>query len=376
MQVSQYIFQPDQGWKRSRGEAIDADLLLAFGSGKDCNGKILTDWWHEHFPNAELMGCSTAGEICDASVTSNTIVVTAIKFDTTTFKLCSVEFNEGDNSYEVGRKLATKLSHENPKLCFVLSDGLHVNGTQLVDGLNSDLPESTVITGGLAGDGKRFQETLVCANDQYSEYKVAALGLYGDNIDIQYGSLGGWDSFGPDRLITKSNKNQLLELDGRSALELYKEYLGDYAKDLPSSGLRFPLQVTTTSGKKFVRTLLAIDNESGAMTFAGDLPEGAYARLMRANYDRLVDGAQGAAELATAELTDTPDLAILISCVGRRIVLDQRIEEELEAAKEVLGAGTTIGGFYSYGEICPSADEVGCTLHNQTMTITTLRELS
>jgi len=109
------------------------------------------------------------------------------------------------------------------------------------------------------------------------------------------------------------------------------------------------------------------------MTFAGDIPEGAYAKLMRANFDRLIDGAYGAAE-KTLKPDSTPQLAILVSCVGRRLVLGQRIEEEVEAVEEVLGSKTTLAGFYSYGEICPLQDEVDCTLHNQTMTITTFNE--
>jgi len=51
--------------------------------------------------------------------------------------------------------------------------------------------------------------------------------------------MGGWDPFGPERLITKSKENILYELDGQSALELYKKYLGEHAKVFPQQDFCF-----------------------------------------------------------------------------------------------------------------------------------------
>jgi len=372
MKSHQFTFSPNKGWSHFGDTSFKPDLLLAFGSGKECNGEILVKWWQENFPLAKLLGCSTAGEIEGTTVLSGTIVVTAIKFEKTKLELCSLDFDSSEDSEDVGQKLASLLPHEGLKHCFVLSDGLNINGTRLVNGLSKALPEGILITGGLAGDGKRFELTQICTNESYGPNKVAVLGFYGDNIDIRSASFGGWDVFGPERLITHAENNVLYELDGQSALALYKDYLGEHAKELPSSGLLFPLKVTTNEGKEFVRTLLAIENETGAMTFAGDIPQGAHAQLMRANFERLIDGASHAAELALDKTP--PELAILISCVGRRLVLGQRIEEEVEAVSEIFQNKTQLCGFYSYGEICPLLDEVGCTLHNQTMTITTFTE--
>ncbi|RJQ51925.1 MAG: hypothetical protein C4530_19405, partial [Desulfobacteraceae bacterium] len=188
--------------------------------------------------------------------------------------------------------------------------------------------------------------------------------------------LGGWDPFGPERLVTRSKGNVLYELDGQSALELYKRYLGEHAKELPASGLLFPLNMRTAeSDSGVVRTILAVDEADQSMTFAGDVPEGAHVRLMKANFDHLVDGAIGAAQTSYEAIgSRSPELAILISCVGRKFILKQRVEEEVEGVQEVLGADTVLTGFYSYGEICPSAPRANCELHNQTMTITTFAE--
>jgi hypothetical protein len=201
---------------------------------------------------------------------------------------------------------------------------------------------------------------------------VVAIGFYGDHISVNHGSEGGWRQFGPTRTITLSDKNVLYEIDGENALSLYKRYLGEHAKDLPGSALFFPLAIET-DGVEVVRTILNIDEENNSMIFAGNVPEGSKARLMKANFDRLIDAAGTAAELSNTGM-EGDKLSILISCVGRKLIFGNRIEEELEAARDVLGDKTIISGFYSYGEIAPFSDFMKCELHNQTMTITTLCE--
>jgi hypothetical protein len=215
----------------------------------------------------------------------------------------------------------------------------------------------------------------VCLDGPPLSGEVIALGFYGAGLRVGCGSLGGWDPFGPDRLVTRSEGSVVYELDGRPALDLYREYLGPHAEGLPASGLLFPLCLRNEGGG-LVRTILDIDDKARSLTFAGDVPQGGYARLMRANFDRLIDGATGAARSALVPLGSAhTELAILISCVGRKLVLKQRVEEEVESVRDVVGAAATLAGFYSYGEICPGVAGACAELHNQTMTITTLSEV-
>jgi hypothetical protein len=252
-----------------------------------------------------------------------------------------------------------------------------VNGSDLVRGMNESLPSGVTISGGLAGDGPRFEKTLVGLDENIQIGNIAAIGLYGDHLEVSYSSRGGWDSFGPDRKITKSKANVLYELDGKSALSLYKKYLGDLAAQLPGSALLFPLAIRVGEhGQPLVRTILSINEAEQSMTFAGNMPEGAYARLMKANFDRLIDAAAGAAETCLIAFDKTPpQLALLVSCVGRRIVLGQRIDEEIDSVRDEFGKETALAGFYSYGEISPLGPTAGCELYNQTMTITAFREV-
>ncbi len=312
--------------------------------------------------------------IHDTQVSDNTISLTAIQFDKTKIKTAVAQIGNLKNSFDAGRSLAAGLDPAGLKNVFVISDGLKVNGSELVLGLQEFLPKGVIITGGLAGDGAKFKTTLVGLNESPIEGRIVAVGFYGNNLSVTYGSVGGWDSFGPERLITKSRENVLYELDYQPALDIYKKYLGEYANELPSSGLLFPLSIRKQDADDaIVRTILAVNEEEKSLTFAGNMPQENYARLMKANFDRLIEGACNAAQNSIDTILKKPDLAILISCVGRKLLLNQRIEEEVEEIREVYGDSTALTGFYSYGEISPS-NLMKCELHNQTMTITTFTE--
>ncbi|MEQ8420727.1 MAG: FIST C-terminal domain-containing protein [Arenibacter algicola] len=328
------------------------------------------------FEDAILIGCSTAGEILGNEVLDSTIALTAVKFEKTKLRIEEVDLVACNlDSYEAGKAISSKLMGPDLRHIFVLSDGLIVNGAELVKGLHADLDKSVSITGGLAGDCSNFENTLVISGNKVASKKIVALGLYGPELSIGFASKGGWDSFGIERLVTKSTNNVLYELDGQPALELYKSFLGDMAKDLPGSGLLFPLSMRDEDNQiPVVRTILSVDENNGSLTFAGNIPQGSYVRLMKANIDRIIGGAEQSAITAKNSTEDQHQLAFLISCVGRRLVMKQLVEEEVEAVNEVFGNDIYTTGFYSYGEIAPFDKFSPCTLHNQTMTITTFSE--
>ncbi|MEI8087826.1 MAG: FIST N-terminal domain-containing protein [Paludibacter sp.] len=380
MKTEQSVFSTTEGWQKKSDNGLGemAQLVFLFG-----NRTLLKDQQHidnvrSAYPSAQIVGCSTAGEICQEDVYDLNIVCTAVWFEKTTLMIVDEKINAVEDSFLVGEKLAAKLDKEQLVHIMVLSEGLNINGSELTKGFNSQLNDRISITGGLAGDQADFLETVVVNNQSGETKKVLAIGFYGENLKVGYGSMGGWDSFGVDREVTKSVGNVLYELDGQPALELYKKYLGSHAAELPASALLFPLNLLIKdTDKSLVRTILSVNDTDGSMTFAGDIPQGEYVRLMKANYDQLVDGANDAAEMSKVNMKNSePDLAILISCVGRKLVLKQRVEEELEAVREVIGKSATMTGFYSYGEICPIKPfEQHCELHNQTMTITIFKEV-
>lgn len=374
------VHRHGEGWLAPLPSEFDSPntLVLAFGATLYADHPDAFAELAAAFPRSVIAGCSTSGEIAGTQVSDSSISVAVACFTRTTLCRALTAVAGAGDSRAAGERLAAQLPANGLRAVFVLSDGLNVNGTALVEGLGGSLPSGVSISGGLAGDGSRFERTWVLDGSQPRQRHICAVGLYGDHVRVSHGCDGGWSDFGPERRITRSQGNVLYELDGQPALDLYKTYLGERAAGLPGTALLFPLAIRRpgATGEALVRTILGIDDAARAMTFAGDMPEGAVARLMRTNNDRLIDSATLAAVQASRAIAagDAP-LVISVSCVGRRLVLGERTEEEVETV--ALGAPARAGhvGFYSYGEISPALGGSGVSeLHNQTMTVTMLDE--
>jgi hypothetical protein len=377
MHLNQKRWNRERGWRTVHdGLQSAADLVFVFGNRAQMESPNCFESVRAAHPAASIVGGSTGGEIQNARVLDGTVVATAIEFEETEVRTASVRHEEGGDSRATGGKIGTALDAPSLAHVFLLSDGLQVNGSELVRGLVQSVPDGVMITGGLAADQNRFERTPLWHDEIRKPPSVVGVGFYGDQLSIGYGSHGGWDPFGPRRRIRRSEGNVLYAFDNHSALELYKRYLGPYAEDLPASGLRFPLAVEVPEeDHEIVRSVIGVNEEENSVTFAGNVPEGAYARLMKVNNERLIDGAIGAAQDSRDQM-DAPetDVAILVSCVGRKRILQQRTEEEVEHVRKKLGQEIPVIGFYSYGEIAPVEDTPQCDLHNQTMTVTTLSE--
>jgi hypothetical protein len=375
MQVETLRWQKNGGWNAAAG-VTDAHLVIYFSERNVLEQENIYAQISKMYPHAQIVGGSTGGEIFGEEVTNHSLVLTAIKFNTVTVKASAVVGDDPDTSFQSGKELGQALTSEHLRYIFLLSDGLNVNGAELVRGLHSVVGSDVIITGGLAGDGADFKATCVGLNTHPSEKNIVAVGLYGDALHVQYGSVGGWATFGPERVVTKAEGNVLYEMDGAPALELYKKYLGDDAERLPASGLLFPLGIRENPDSDYtlVRTMVGIDEEKQSITFAGEIKVGSIARLMWANFEDLVDGAGEAAKQANGSGEHGDGVAILVSCIGRKLLMGASISDETQSVAQALHHVVPTIGFYSYGEICHDQSTGKCNLHNQTMTVTVLYE--
>lgn len=377
MHVTALSWKSELGWGFK--PETNADLVLYFGSRELIADGARYNELQERFPAAHIVGCSTGGQIQNNDVSDDEIAAVALSFHSTKVRVATQVVTAADRSRACGEAVGRELADESLAGVFILSDGLNVNGSELVAGITSAIGRDISLSGGLAGDGSLFSETLVGGNSAPRSHVVVGIGFYGNTIRFGHGSAGGWDVFGPRRTITRSTGNILFDLDGLPALDLYERYLGDEAKGLPGTALLFPLQISdpTNPDTTLVRTILAVDREKRSMTFAGDMPNGWTAQLMRGSFAHLAAGAADAAKQATGstgEVFENQGLALLVSCIGRRLLMGQHIVDEVEAAGAVLGNKMARIGFYSYGEIAPHALSGFCDLHNQTMTVTTITE--
>lgn len=362
-------------WIYNSEENLDAQLCLVFGSrytiDTDIKPAIIS--LKNKFKNSIVVTCSTAGNIISDQLVDNTLISTAIQFDKTQIK--AKNFPLGNSTDELlGIEIANYFNADDLAYVLVLST-MGVNAGNILHGINSIFKGKVPVSGGVAGDDTRFEKTLVGIDNDISSNQITVVGFYGNNLEISHGSKGGWDTFGPIRKVTKCKGNILYEIDNKPVLDLYKEYLGEKAKELPASGLLFPFAIIEDETKEpIVRGIQNIDENKKSLILYGDVMEGQNIQLMRANFDRLINGAGISAKETFLPYKKEPQLALLISCVARRIVLGQLTEEELVETKKVYGKDTVICGFYSYSELSPVIGDNACHLHNQTMTITTFSE--
>lgn len=360
---------------------VQPGLILVFGAVAYFDTSQLADSLTAAFPEAVLLGCSTAGEISSTGVEEGGCILTGVQLDNTPLQLAATRLQGMDDSFAAGQRLGQQLAQPDLRAVLIFGPGVSINGSALVNGLTQVIGSGVAITGGLAGDGGAFQKTYTLGPDGVTDDGVVAVGFTGSQIQVAHGSYGGWQAFGPARKVTRCVGNVLYELDGEPALAVYKRYLGEHAQGLPASGLLFPFAMLGEDHNAvgLIRTILGIDEAAGSLTLAGEIQDQGYLKLMHASTDRLVSGAEAAAAatvdmLAEKDLQPDAGLAILVSCVGRKLVMGSRVDEEVEAVGDVLGSRTTLAGFYSYGEICPRSSGEDCKLHNQTMTITYLHE--
>jgi hypothetical protein len=354
------------------------DLIIAFGAKEYFSSSPLFEQVKNAFPASLLVGCSTAGEIAVDRVYDNSCILSAINFNSTNIKAVTTQIQSMEDSQAAGERLGKLLPHENLNAVLILGTGVEINGSALVAGLQQGLPANVGISGGLAADGGAFTQTWTFGPAGISDKHLVLVGFYGGKVQLSYGTFAGWEPFGPARKVTRCEQNVLYELDGAPALDIYKRYLGDYAKDLPGSGLLFPFEMLDSEREKqgIFRTILAVNHQDNSLTLAGDILPNGYLRLMHASTEKLISGAENAAQLARKNTSHAQgnSLAILVSCIGRKLVMGDRVDEEVEAVADTLGKNTSITGFYSNGEISDNNFHGECRLHNQTMTITWITE--
>lgn len=378
MQVTLSFFTQAIGWHKPLPDVDSSQTLVLIFSPPDSKPyQIAIEQLHAHYPQSVIAGCSAVAGIFNEHLLENALVVGVIRFKTTRLAFASAELPHVDDSFQAGQKIATDLNAPDLKGIFILTDGLHTNGSELIHGLASVVDEANVtIVGGLASDNMQFASTWILHQGHTTSQHASGVGFYGKELVFTSYARDGFKPFGPERMITRSAGNTLYEIDGRPALQLYKEYLGEHADKLPATALHFPLAIwNQTKDHYVVRTVVSINEADNSLGFVADIPQGYQTQLMYGSFDNLLDGA----EIASRRLADrlppnTPVFALTISCSGRKLVMGNDADQELETTLENLPTGSQQLGFYSYGELAPTALGGHCSLHNETMTLTVMYE--
>lgn len=372
MERSVYIYKNDILTLHQGNALSDADLVFVFGSVGILETPNFYSVLKDSFPNAHICGASCGSSILSESLVSDQCTILAIQFKAAQVRNLKVKISDRHDVDGVIHEIHKHFPLNNLKGLCILVDGFAINSGGLISNLTKKFP-SVPIFGGLASDGDAMITSCVMNNGIGEKGIISVSGFYGESLSISTALAGGWQRFGPERLITKSHDNILEEIDGKKAVQLYKEHLQKEHLNLPHDGLMLPLSVYPKDHPELgkTRSVIGITDDEKALVFAGDVPKGHQARFMTSSIQSLCRGA----EEAVATLKPNGDgFAIAFSCIGHHMFLSSMTEDELDVLTGCLGPNIPLVGFYSNGEICPIGGKHESALHNQTTAIALITE--
>jgi hypothetical protein len=356
------------------------NVLIVFASPKFNHQKLL-DGITSITKDTPMIGGTTGGEISTEAISDDSIVIMAIHSNKIKFAT-ALGKNISKNELNAGKQLATNLLNQIPKklakTLIMVPDGLAGNGTEIIKGAQSILGEYFEIVGGSLGDKSDFKKTYQYYNGKVYENSVPGL-LLGGNIKTATGIRSGWESIGNKMKVTKSESNIVYELDNEPALDFYEKVLGPVrSKKLPGIALEYPFgmidEKAMINGKEMyfqLRAPLSIDKNKKSITFAAAIPEGKYVTITTASRNSIIGGSASASKQAKETFKGKKiDLMLIFDCIGRKLVLGKRTQEEITAVQNTLGKNIPMIGFFTYGEIGPIDKRVkelqSTRYHNQT----------
>lgn len=318
------------------------------------------------FGTVPIVGGTTAGEISTAGYSTGSVVVMAIASDYLQFVPGighNMSSDERACAVYMASDILSKGSFGQEAALLVFPNGMGGDGLRVLDGLHSVLGPGFEILGGYLGDDERFQSTFQYYNGMVYRDAIVGLMIYYrmDCVRTGIGVRSGFESIGNSFVCTASEGNIVREFDHVRALDLYKDFLGEErSARLPGVCLEYPFglidpELSTDGSDMFqLRCGLSVDHAKGTISLAASIPSGSSVTLTTASRGDIIQGARMAAEQALAGLSGAiPRLVVMFSCVGRKLVLGRRIQEEVAAIKECFGEKVPLIGFYTYGEIGP-----------------------
>ncbi len=369
--------------KLAQGERIIAAMAFV---GADHDMSAIASTLREALGDVPIVGCGTDGEIANGLAVDSVSLMVLASNNVRAKSVVVEDLRSG--SFEAAAQAAKALAAPDARVMILLPDGLSCNGTAIIKGAQSILGPDFVIGGGTAGDRGRFVKTHQIHGGRVYSGSLVALMLYGPpSLEVGYGVMSGWQPIGVARVVTRAVGNVVYEIDGKSALEFYKTFLGDRASQLPAIGVEYPFalvdesgrvgQSSTVGGEEYLllRAPMNVNHADGSITFAGEIPQGAKVKMTRAKSEAVIDASRAAATRASKQLSGTADAVMFFSCMARRLVLGRRTSREIEVARETFGLEAPMIGFYTYGEIANCGDvSPTCRFHNETATFLALRE--
>jgi len=277
---------------------------------------------------------------------------------------------EDEHYYRAGERVASwaKQQFSNPTIITVTS-GLAFDNDAYTQGIVGSGIE--YVFGGAAGDDLILKDTFIFSKDNFSNHGVIALAIDKDKIDIVGARAFGWTGMGKERIVTKAHKNIVYKIDGKPALDFYKQYLNISNEDMPQVGIEYPLEVIMRNGQVVYRAVLEINEDDGSLIFAGHVEEKSRVRLSAAKGKVIIEHVDKSIKDCLSKSGNfKPDIALVFPCCSRKQVLGDLTIQEIEAVYN--NTEVPLIGFFAYGEI--GAFPGGYSFHNETFVTALLKD--
>lgn len=345
-------------------------FLLCFGNDKEIYSTIL-----EELPQIPMIGASSTGQMSGRGHTEEGITAAFFHFDKAVVKTTRVKFDHWEDGEKVGNKIIENLQSDDLKGILVLSEGLKLNCSKMVEAIAAKKGDGVALAGGLAGDVFTYSDIFVVDNkDGIRDDSVVAVGFYGDSFHMDVFAHSGVTPMGIEREVTKAKDYALYELDGKPALDVYKQYFrtDDLAK-MEKEIVKFPFSITNNYIEEgVIRTPLTFTEDGQGIQFTGAIPEGSRVRMMQSASSKFLDGVYDLSEKVKQAEKNSDSSIIAISCACRKLVLGAIVDQEAEILCDELDKKSIVG-FYSFGEI-GSNEHNESYLYNQTLTLISIYE--
>lgn len=326
-------------------------------------------------PGAELIGCSTAGEIATDGPGDAGLVVVALGGEGFTVSTTAARGIAAD-ARGTGAEAAACLGNVTGaphRVLLLLTDGLAGDQQEIVRGAYSVAGAGVPLVGGCAGDDLHMTATHQLHGGEVLQDAVVAAAI-GSDAPLGIGVRHGWRAVGEGMLVTASGDNRVFELDGRPALDVYCEALEvppDARADAEAFrrfALTHPLGMSRRASEEQARFIAGADFDERSLVTIAEVPPGGVVWLMEGDDDSVLAATDAACADALAQLDGAaPQGLIVFDCIARRGVLgDEGIGREVERVAGHAG-GAPVAGFYTYGEIARTQGVAG--FHNQTLVV-------
>jgi hypothetical protein len=338
--------------------------------------QIVLDTIMDAFPNLELIGCTTDGEISSilGCVEDS---ITLILFYSDTLEIMAgmgkcLSLNPLQTAIDAVGQAEEKMTNKST-FCITLAESVTVGGVSVINALKSRLGDEFPIFGGLAADQWSMKKTYQFYKREILTDTILVL-LFSGNIIFSSGLASGWTPIGHKKKTTKVDHNIVYEVDQEPILDFYNRYVGGDYKRVPTE---YPLAVfpNENSEKYYIRSPYTFNEKDRSVTFFGDVPENVVVQLVSGSIEKMSMASESALkEAIEAYKGNKPEAALVFTCSARKAILGLKVDKEYHYLQKNMPDHFPICGFYTYGEICPLENGRESYFHNGTIAVLLIGE--